>query len=82
VNAEEKMLLEQLLSAATDWTKSWTEKAYPNLIHFNKLPKGGHFAAWEHWIHHSEDFWTAKDQDGPVKLCAPLGDNPVLPLFG
>ncbi|REE69722.1 pimeloyl-ACP methyl ester carboxylesterase [Paenibacillus taihuensis] len=27
--------------------KSWTEKAYPNLIHFNKLPKGGHFAAWE-----------------------------------
>lgn len=27
--------------------RSWTEKAYPNLIHFNKLPKGGHFAAWE-----------------------------------
>ncbi|WP_027687759.1 epoxide hydrolase family protein [Rhizobium leguminosarum] len=27
--------------------KSWTEKAYVNLIHFNKLPKGGHFAAWE-----------------------------------
>jgi len=27
--------------------KSWTEKAYPNLIHYNKLPKGGHFAAWE-----------------------------------
>ncbi|MGX6444379.1 epoxide hydrolase family protein [Neobacillus sp. K501] len=27
--------------------KSWAEKAYPNLIHFNKLPKGGHFAAWE-----------------------------------
>ncbi|GGI15431.1 epoxide hydrolase family protein [Gottfriedia solisilvae] len=27
--------------------KSWVEKAYPNLIHFNKLPKGGHFAAWE-----------------------------------
>src|SRR6516225_1445030 len=25
--------------------RSWTEKAYPNLIHFNKLPKGGHFAA-------------------------------------
>jgi pimeloyl-ACP methyl ester carboxylesterase len=20
---------------------------YPKLIHFNKLPKGGHFAAWE-----------------------------------
>jgi pimeloyl-ACP methyl ester carboxylesterase len=27
--------------------KSWTEKAYPNLIHYNKLDKGGHFAAWE-----------------------------------
>lgn len=27
--------------------KSWTEKAYPNLIHFNRLAKGGHFAAWE-----------------------------------
>nr|WP_259667901.1 epoxide hydrolase family protein [Rhizobium lentis] len=27
--------------------RSWTEKAYPNLIHFNKLEKGGHFAAWE-----------------------------------
>jgi len=27
--------------------KSWAEKAYPNLIHFNQLPKGGHFAAWE-----------------------------------
>ena len=27
--------------------RSWTERAYPKLIHFNKLPKGGHFAAWE-----------------------------------
>jgi pimeloyl-ACP methyl ester carboxylesterase len=27
--------------------RSWTERAYPNLIHFNELPKGGHFAAWE-----------------------------------
>ncbi|MFE9626718.1 epoxide hydrolase family protein [Streptomyces sp. NPDC006527] len=27
--------------------KSWTEKAYPNLIHYNRLPRGGHFAAWE-----------------------------------
>ncbi len=24
--------------------KSWAEKAYVNLIHYNKLPKGGHFA--------------------------------------
>jgi pimeloyl-ACP methyl ester carboxylesterase len=27
--------------------KSWTEQAYPKLIHYNKLDKGGHFAAWE-----------------------------------
>ena len=27
--------------------RSWAEKAYPNLIHYNKLSKGGHFAAWE-----------------------------------
>jgi len=27
--------------------RSWAEKAYPNLIHYNRLPKGGHFAAWE-----------------------------------
>jgi pimeloyl-ACP methyl ester carboxylesterase len=27
--------------------KSWAERAYPNLIHFNTLNKGGHFAAWE-----------------------------------
>ena len=28
--------------------QSWTEKAYPNLIHFNnELDEGGHFAAWE-----------------------------------
>jgi len=27
--------------------RSWTEKAYPKLIHYRRLPKGGHFAAWE-----------------------------------
>ena len=27
--------------------RSWTEKAYPKLIYYNKLDKGGHFAAWE-----------------------------------
>ncbi|WP_432175278.1 epoxide hydrolase family protein [Streptomyces sp. Tue6028] len=27
--------------------RSWAEKAYSNLIHYNKVPKGGHFAAWE-----------------------------------
>src|SRR4051812_30268751 len=27
--------------------KNWAESAYPKLIYFNKLDKGGHFAAWE-----------------------------------
>lgn len=27
--------------------RSWAEKAYPKLIHYNRLPMGGHFAAWE-----------------------------------
>src|SRR6202790_92595 len=27
--------------------RSWAERAYPKLIHYNKLPKGTHFAAWE-----------------------------------
>jgi pimeloyl-ACP methyl ester carboxylesterase len=27
--------------------KTWVEKAYPGLIHYNRLSKGGHFAAWE-----------------------------------
>ncbi len=28
-------------------SRNWAEKAYPNLIHYNKVAKGGHFAAWE-----------------------------------
>jgi pimeloyl-ACP methyl ester carboxylesterase len=27
--------------------RSWVEKAYSKLIHFNRLNRGGHFAAWE-----------------------------------
>jgi pimeloyl-ACP methyl ester carboxylesterase len=28
--------------------RSWAERAYPNnLIYFNQLDRGGHFAAWE-----------------------------------
>src|SRR5499427_3591020 len=27
--------------------RSWAERAYPKLIYYNKLDKGGHFAAWE-----------------------------------
>lgn len=28
-------------------SRRWAEKRYPNLIHWNELPRGGHFAAWE-----------------------------------
>jgi pimeloyl-ACP methyl ester carboxylesterase len=27
--------------------RSWTEQAYPGLVHYNRADKGGHFAAWE-----------------------------------
>jgi pimeloyl-ACP methyl ester carboxylesterase len=27
--------------------RSWAEEAYPDLIHFNEVDRGGHFAAWE-----------------------------------
>ena len=38
--------------------RTWAEKAYPNLIHFNRLPKGGHFAAWEQPGSFSEEVRT------------------------
>jgi pimeloyl-ACP methyl ester carboxylesterase len=27
--------------------RSWTKRVHPNLVHFNQVEKGGHFAAWE-----------------------------------
>jgi pimeloyl-ACP methyl ester carboxylesterase len=39
--------------------RSWAEKAYPNLIFFNKHDKGGHFAAWEQPERLSQDVRTA-----------------------
>jgi pimeloyl-ACP methyl ester carboxylesterase len=27
--------------------ESWTRRAYPTLTYFNKVDRGGHFAAWE-----------------------------------
>jgi pimeloyl-ACP methyl ester carboxylesterase len=35
--------------------ESWARAAYPKLIHYNRLPKGGHFAAWE-----QPEFFTAE----------------------
>ncbi|MBM0256973.1 epoxide hydrolase family protein [Micromonospora sp. 4G55] len=39
--------------------KSWAEQAYSNLIHYNKVEKGGHFAAWEQPQILSEELRTA-----------------------
>ncbi len=39
--------------------RSWAEQAYPkNLIHYNRLDRGGHFAAWE-----QPDLFTAEMRD-------------------
>jgi pimeloyl-ACP methyl ester carboxylesterase len=35
--------------------RSWTERAYPKLIHYNRLPRGTHFAAWEQPQYFSEE---------------------------
>jgi pimeloyl-ACP methyl ester carboxylesterase len=35
--------------------RSWAEQAYPKLIYYNKVPKGGHFAAWEQPQLYSEE---------------------------
>jgi len=39
--------------------RTWTERAYPKLIYFNRLGKGGHFAAWEQPQLFSEELWAA-----------------------
>ncbi|WP_209888681.1 epoxide hydrolase family protein [Rhizobium leguminosarum] len=39
--------------------KSWAEQAYPKLIHYNRLDKGGHFAAWEQPVAMTAELRTA-----------------------
>jgi len=39
--------------------KSWSERAYPKLIFYNRPPKGGHFAAWEQPELFTEDLRAA-----------------------
>ncbi|MFI9643685.1 alpha/beta fold hydrolase [Micromonospora sp. NPDC051925] len=39
--------------------QSWAEQAYPHLIYFNKLDRGGHFAAWKQPKIFSEELRTA-----------------------
>ena len=39
--------------------RSWTERAYPKLIYYNKVDKGGHFAAWEQPTLLTQELWAA-----------------------
>jgi pimeloyl-ACP methyl ester carboxylesterase len=39
--------------------RNWAEKAFPKLIHYNKLDKGGHFAAWEQPDLFARELWAA-----------------------
>src|SRR2546423_5142724 len=40
--------------------RSWAERAYPhNLIHYNQVDRGGHFAAWEQPQLFTEELRTA-----------------------
>jgi pimeloyl-ACP methyl ester carboxylesterase len=39
--------------------RSWTERAYPRLIHYNEVARGGHFAAWEEPRLFSDELRTA-----------------------
>jgi hypothetical protein len=57
--------------------RSWAERAYPKLIHYNKLNKGGHFAAWEQPQLFSEEvragfrplrkLWSRRDDCGVAR---------------
>ncbi|PVE21986.1 multidrug MFS transporter [Microvirga sp. KLBC 81] len=39
--------------------RSWTERAYPKLIYYNRVEKGGHFAAWEQPMIFAQELRTA-----------------------
>jgi pimeloyl-ACP methyl ester carboxylesterase len=51
--------------------RSWTERAYPKLIYYNRLDKGGHFAAWEQPTVFSEEMRaTFRSLRSPQKQAA------------
>ncbi|MDQ0108690.1 pimeloyl-ACP methyl ester carboxylesterase [Chitinophaga terrae (ex Kim and Jung 2007)] len=39
--------------------KTWAERAYPKLVYFNEVKKGGHFASWEEPQLYSEELRAA-----------------------
>jgi pimeloyl-ACP methyl ester carboxylesterase len=52
--------------------RSWAERAYPKLIYYNRVDKGGHFAAWE-----QPDIFAAELRAGfrPVRTTEGLGNT-------
>jgi hypothetical protein len=48
--------------------RSWTEKAYHNLIYFHEAQKGGHFATWEQPKLFSEEARAGLKSLGGVKM--------------
>jgi pimeloyl-ACP methyl ester carboxylesterase len=49
--------------------RSWADQAYPNLIHFNEVDRGGHFAAWEEpelFSHEIRAAFTSLRQEGSL----------------
>ena len=48
--------------------RSWAEREYPKLIYYNKLDKGGPFAAWE-----QPELFSAERSDGCANRCETNG---------
>lgn len=46
-NPEVEMAMPRVPDEIYTVSRSWAERAYPKLIHYNRLDRGGHFAAWE-----------------------------------
>jgi pimeloyl-ACP methyl ester carboxylesterase len=46
-NRSTRVVLTGMAPSLYQAPRSWAEKAYPKLVHFNKVAKGGHFAARE-----------------------------------
>jgi hypothetical protein len=49
--------------------RSWRQQAYPKLIHYNKLDKGGHFAAWSSRNSFQKRFARVSDRFGNRSEC-------------
>lgn len=61
--------------------RSWAERAYSKLIHYNKLDKGGHFAAWEQPELFTAEMRAAFQIAAPVNLRREAGARDVRAAF-